>query len=126
MSERDMCDIYCYDPEKVDRVRRMLAEEDILRISQLFKVLADENRVRIVCALCREQELCVCDVANILGSSVATASHHLRTLRRQGVVKYRRMGKMAFYSLDNQDVKALISLAIPNQRVVRNGMCRQI
>ncbi|WP_438874044.1 ArsR family transcriptional regulator [Veillonella atypica] len=48
--------------------------------------MADENRTKIVFSLCQDDELCVCDVANIIGSSVATASHHLRTLHKQGIV----------------------------------------
>ncbi|AJH77260.1 bacterial regulatory, arsR family protein [Heyndrickxia coagulans DSM 1 = ATCC 7050] len=80
MSTKDTCEIYCYDEEKVNRIQGELAKHDISSVALLFKAIADENRTKIVFSLCQDDELCVCDVANIIGSSVATASHHLRTL----------------------------------------------
>lgn len=118
MVETDTCEIYCYDEEKVNRIQGILKNEtkELSRVVQLFKVLADENRSKIVYALCQDKELCVCDVANIIGSSVATASHHLRLLRKQGLVKYRKDGKMAFYSLDDEHIKQLISIAMTHRK----------
>jgi DNA-binding transcriptional ArsR family regulator len=120
MVEKDTCDIYCFDEEKVNRVQEQISRNGT-RLSaavQLFKALADENRTKVIYALCQEKELCVCDVANIIGSSVATASHHLRTLRGQGLVTYRREGKMAFYSLVDPSVKALMQLAVAQNQEV--------
>ena len=108
MSNKDNCEIYCYNEEKVNRIQEELQKEDISSVAQLFKALADENRAKISYALCQDDELCVCDIANIIGSSVATASHHLRTLHKQGIVKYRKEGKLAFYSLDDEHVKQLM------------------
>ncbi|MCI1859698.1 MAG: metalloregulator ArsR/SmtB family transcription factor [Sporolactobacillus sp.] len=118
MTEKDTCDIYCYDEAKVNRIQGILKNEadDLSRVVQLFKALADENRLKVIYALCQDKELCVCDVANIIGSSVATASHHLRTLRKQGLVKYRKNGKMAFYSLDDDHIKRLISIAMTHRK----------
>ncbi|MFT8312098.1 MAG: metalloregulator ArsR/SmtB family transcription factor [Sporolactobacillus sp.] len=118
MVEKDTCEIYCYDEEKVNRIQGILKNEteELTRIVQLFKALADENRSKIVFALCQDKELCVCDVANIIGSSIATASHHLRTLRKQGLVKYRKDGKMAFYSLDDEHIQQLISIAMTHRK----------
>lgn len=118
MVETDTCEIYCYDEEKVNRIQGVLKNEtkELSRVVQLFKVLADENRSKIVYALCQDKELCVCDVANIIGSSVATASHHLRLLRKQGLVKYRKDRKMAFYSLDDEQIKQLISIAMTHRK----------
>jgi len=70
-------------------------------MAKRFKALADETRMKIVFALSEEEELCVCDVAHIIGSSLATASHHLRTLRDLGLAKFRKEGKLAFYSLED-------------------------
>lgn len=78
--------------------------------------MADDTRMKIAYALCVEQELCVCDVANIIGSSVATASHHLRLLRNMGLAKYRKEGKLVFYSLDDDHVKQLILLAMVHSK----------
>lgn len=118
MSKKDSCEIYCYDEEKVNRIQGELEKEDLSTVAQLFKALADENRAKISYALCQDDELCVCDVANIIGSSVATASHHLRTLNKQGIVKYRKEGKLAFYSLDDEHVKQLIVIALAHQKEV--------
>lgn len=116
MSNQDTCEIYLYDEEKVNHVQELLQSEDIVHAVQLFKALADENRAKIAYALCHEKELCVCDVANIIGSSVATASHHLRMLSRQGIVNHHKDGKMVFYSLKDERIKPLISLALINHK----------
>lgn len=119
MSTKDACEIYLYDEEKVNRIQGKLQNVDIPRVSQLFKALADENRAKITYALCQAEELCVCDIANIIGSSVATASHHLRTLYKQGIVKYRKEGKLALYSLDDEHIKQLILIALSHNEEVK-------
>ncbi|MCT1901611.1 metalloregulator ArsR/SmtB family transcription factor [Oceanobacillus sojae] len=116
MVKKDMCEVYCYDEEKVHRIQDELQNENLSRVSQLFKVLADENRTKISYALCIDEELCVCDIANIIGSTVATASHHLRTLHKQKIVKYRKEGKLAFYSLDDEHIKQLILITLTHQK----------
>lgn len=122
MAKKDTCDIYCYDEEKVNRIQGDMEKEDISSVASLFKALADENRAKISYALCQEEELCVCDLANIIGSSVATASHHLRSLLRQGIVKLRKEGKLAFYSLDDEHIKQLILIALAHKKEVKvNG-----
>ena len=119
MSQKDTCDIYCYDEAKVNRIQGNMQNEDLSSVAKLFKALADENRAKISYALCQDEELCVCDVANIIGSTVATASHHLRTLHKQGLVKYRKEGKLAFYSLDDDHVKQLIMIALAHKKEVK-------
>lgn len=119
MSQKDTCDIYCYDEAKVNRIQGNMENEDLSSVAQLFKALADENRAKISYALCQDEELCVCDVANIIGSTVATASHHLRTLHKQGLVKVRKEGKLAFYSLDDDHVKQLIMIALAHKKEVK-------
>jgi len=119
MSQKDTCDIYCYDEAKVNRIQGNMQNEDLSSVAQLFKALADENRAKISYALCQDEELCVCDVANIIGSTVATASHHLRTLHKQGLVKVRKEGKLAFYSLDDDHVKQLIIIALAHKKEVK-------
>ncbi|KYD32577.1 ArsR/SmtB family transcription factor [Parageobacillus toebii] len=119
MSKKDTCEIYCYNEEKVNRIQGELQKEDISSVVQLFKALADENRAKIVYSLCQDEELCVCDIANIIGASVATTSHHLRTLYKQGIVKYRKEGKLAFYSLDDDHIKQLIMIALAHDKEVK-------
>jgi len=107
MTEKDTCELYCFDEVKVQRVQNSLSKQDISGMASMFKVAF---------ALCQEDELCVCDVANIIGSSLATASHHLRTLKKLGLVKYRKEGKLAFYSLEDEHVRQLINLASTHRK----------
>ena len=109
MAERgkENCDIFCIHPEKVERVKPgMLQPVTVQRMAATFKVLGDPTRIRILDALSRE-ELCVCDLALLLGMSSSAISHQLRVLRDARLVKYRKEGKMAFYSLDDNHVLTL-------------------
>lgn len=119
MGSKDTCDIYCFDEVKVNRIQGELGKENLSGAAQLFKALADENRAKISYALSRDEELCVCDIANIIGATVATASHHLRTLHKQGIVKFRKEGKLAFYSLDDDHIKQLIMIALEHGSEVK-------
>ena len=116
MKTSDTCEIFCYDEAKVMRVQERLRNIHVQDIAQLFKVLADETRLKVAYTLCEEEELCVCDVANITGVTMATASHHLRLLRKMGVVKSRKEGKLVFYSLHDERVKLYIQLAIRQEQ----------
>src|SRR5690625_5947128 len=102
---KDSCEIYCYDEEKVNRIQGELEKEDIFSVAQLFKAIADENRAKITFALYKGEELCVCDIANIIGVTVANASNHLRTLHNKEVVKFRKKGKLYFNSFIDKLVK---------------------
>ncbi|MDH8001286.1 ArsR/SmtB family transcription factor [Bacillus cereus] len=103
----DHCEIYCFDEVKVTYIKNSLPTEVIQKTSQLFKHMGDETRLKVLYAL-YEDELCVCDVANIIDSTVATASHHLRLLNNAGLTKKRKQGKLMFYSLKDSVVKKLI------------------
>lgn len=116
----DHCDIYCFDKAKVQRVQTALVTVDSFQTAQLFKALADPTRLKIAYALVLEEELCVCDVANIIDSSVATASHHLRLLRNMGLANYRKEGKLVFYSLHDTQIKQLIRLAFDHSKELSN------
>jgi ArsR family transcriptional regulator, lead/cadmium/zinc/bismuth-responsive transcriptional repressor len=120
MASKDTCDIYCYDEGKVNRIKGEIKHIDVASVAQLFKALADENRAKIAFCLCEDEELCVCDIASIIGSTVATASHHLRSLYKQGIVKYRKEGKLAFYSLDDDHIKQLILIALAHKEEVKS------
>jgi len=109
--EQDVCEVPCVDQTKVNRVQHQLEEPTIHEVSKLFKALSDETRLKIAYALTIEEELCVCDVANIVGATTATASHHLRHLKSLGLAKYRKEGKLVYYSLDDDHVKKLIQIA---------------
>lgn len=117
----DCCEIVCYDEEKVNRVKTHLENENTSTAANMFKALADHTRMKIAYALCTEEELCVCDVANVIQSSIATASHHLRLLKNMGLAKFRKEGKLVFYSLDDDHVKQLVMLAMAHSKEVHNG-----
>ncbi|GAB6259408.1 MULTISPECIES: ArsR/SmtB family transcription factor [Bacillaceae] len=116
---KDICDVHLHDEVKVNRIQVEMGQVDISSMSKLFKVIGDENRAKIAYALCTDEELCVCDLANIIGASMATTSHHLRTLYKHAIVKYRKEGKLAFYSLDDHHIKQLILIALEHQQEVR-------
>lgn len=119
MINKDTCEIYCYDEERVNRIQGNLQTVDISSVAQMLKAIADENRAKITYALCQEDELCVCDIANIIGVTVANASHHLRTLHKQGIVKFRKEGKLAFYSLDDEHIRQIMMIALALKKEVK-------
>lgn len=113
---KEVCEITCINEEKVNRVKQQLAKENTVDVAEIFKALSDDTRLKIAYALTVEDELCVCDVANIIGSTTATASHHLRKLYHSGLAKSRKEGKLVFYSLDDECVKQLIQIAFEHQK----------
>ncbi|MBU8905270.1 ArsR/SmtB family transcription factor [Desertibacillus haloalkaliphilus] len=116
MSKNDTCEIFSYDETKVKQIQELFLSEDLAQVAKFFKALADEKRTKIAYALTKEEELCVCDLATIIGASVATTSHHLRTMHKLGIVKYRKKGKLAFYSLDDDHVKQLLLITLAHQK----------
>jgi DNA-binding transcriptional ArsR family regulator len=114
---QDICSEYgiSIEEDAVDLRRGLL---DVAGLSELFKVLADETRTRIL-HLLSQRELCVCDMALILEMSLPAISHHLRLLKVMRLVAYRRDGKQVFYSLDDQHVVELISVAADHFREMR-------
>lgn len=84
------------------KLQRQMPPDSVLEDTEiLFGAMADRARLKILFAFADGEELCVCDVAHVLGVSISTASHHLRKLRDLRVLKYRNDGKMAYYSLRN-------------------------
>ncbi|WP_422443669.1 ArsR/SmtB family transcription factor [Thermoanaerobacterium sp. DL9XJH110] len=103
--DADFCDAFCLDEDKVKRLMGTVPEMSAL--AELFKVLADETRAKILYILSKE-ELCVCDIATILNTTVSNVSHHLRLLRASHLVKFRREGKQVYYTLDDDHVVHII------------------
>lgn len=111
----DICEVTCVEREKVQRLRDSIENQEVERMANMFKGLADKNRMKIVQALAVEGELCVCDAANLLNASTASTSHHLRYLRKIGLTKYRKEGKLVYYSLDDTHVQQIVELAADHQ-----------
>ena len=110
----DGCDVRLVDPERVASVRRCLP--DAATVEELaggvFALLADPGRLRLLMSLLEGGELCVCDLAAAAGMGESAASHALRLLRAHRVVKVRRAGRMAYYSLTDGHVRMLLDLGL--------------
>lgn len=117
-NQQDMCDVFSYDEQKVKKVSKLVQDVDFVPVSDVFKALSDVTRLKIAYALLQEDELCVCDVANIIGMTTASTSHHLRHLRNLRIAKSRKEGKLVFYSLDDEHVRQLVTMAIEHSREV--------
>lgn len=114
----DLCNVPCFKENLVRRVQRELpSDDDLADAVSLFSALSDRARLKIILALRRGEELCVCDVAHVLNLSVSTASHHLRKLRDLRVLKYRNDGKMAYYSLRDKAAADLVADALEKAEV---------
>lgn len=101
----DLCDCDVIHGDVVDKVKLNMPEEDVLYdLSDFFKVFADSTRVKIMWAL-DESEMCVCDMAVLLGMTKSAISHQLRALREANLVKFRREGKVVYYSLSDDHVR---------------------
>src|SRR5512136_452708 len=104
-----VCEIFSFDEALVTRIKKQIA--GLEGLARIFKVLGDETRARIVYALSQADQLCVCDIAQIVGLSLPAVSHHLRVLRELGIARARKEGKMVFYSLADDHVAALVRQA---------------
>jgi len=103
-----ICEVRVIHPEEVEEARKSLPEDEVsARMAELFKAMGDRNRLRILLCLVRG-EMCVCDLSAALELSESLVSHQLRVLRNLHLVRFRKEGKMAFYSLDDRHVELLL------------------
>lgn len=109
MTIKDTCEVTVVHEDVVQRVQEALP--DLGGMVHIFKALADETRLKIAYSLTLEEEMCVCDVAAVIQSSTATASHHLRYLRENSLASSRRKGRMVYYSLADTHVYQLVKIA---------------
>lgn len=110
MNDNDICDIQCINENSVKGVKSQMPQDETFQlISDHFKVLSDPTRVKILYALTQE-EICVCDLAAVLEITDSAVSHQLRLLRDKDLVKFRKEGKMAYYSLSNNDIIDMIKM----------------
>jgi len=110
--QSDVCKLFCYNKTKVNALKEsMLTETKITKLTDIFKVLGDNTRTKILLSLSKE-ELCVCDISHVLDLSLSAVSHQLRLLRNLGLVKYRNEGRMAFYTLVDEHIMKLVEEGI--------------
>ena len=109
--DNDCCDVQETHQEAVQQVLgHMPPEDELLDLAELFKVFGDTTRIKILYVLF-EAELCVCDIAEILGISQSAISHQLRIIKQAKLIKNRRDGKTVYYSLADDHVKTIIGMA---------------
>lgn len=116
MKNCDLCEENIIHPESIDSVKnKMISHSEILSLSEIFKALCDTTRIKILYAL-SINELCVCDIAEIIEMSQSAVSHQLRVLRTMRLVKYRKEGKSVYYSLNDQHVVDLFNQGLEHIR----------
>lgn len=110
--DTDVCEGLCEHDQIVCLAKaEMLVDEDARQIAETFKILGDPTRIKILHALSR-RELCVCDISAIVAMGQSAVSHQLRLLRGARLVKYRKEGKMVWYSLDDAHISLLLAQGI--------------
>ncbi len=114
--EENGCEVRVVHMNRVKRARELaISESELNRLALTYKVLGDPNRLKIVMAL-RDIEMCVCDLAALLGVSESAVSHQLRRLKDLALVKGRREGQIIYYSLDDDHVAGLLNIGLGHVR----------
>jgi DNA-binding transcriptional ArsR family regulator len=109
----DECGVKLVDPDKVAQVATAMPQEvDVVDLADVFALLGEPGRLRLLVALLEAGELCVCDLAAVTRMSESAVSHALRLLRAHRVVSVSRRGRMAFYRLDDGHVRMLLDLGL--------------
>ena len=114
VSALDLCVVRVVDRKKVEAVREaMPPDHDVIEAADVFSLLGDANRLRLLIALLEGGEMCVCDLAAAAGISESSASHAVRWLRAHRIVSApRRQGRMAYYRLEDAHVRMLLDVAL--------------
>lgn len=116
MERLPVCDCESVHQDLVDAVKPQLLDgAEAIDLASLFKLFGDGTRVRIMQAL-RLHELCVCDLACLLGMTKSAISHQLKALRLSNLVKFCREGQNVFYSLADEHVEAILDLGLDHLR----------
>lgn len=107
--ETECCDVVVTHMDRIEEVKKRMPEEGVLReLADFYKVFGDATRIRILCVLL-QAEVCVCDLAELLGMTQSAISHQLRVLKQMKLVKNRRDGKTVYYSLADGHIQTIIS-----------------
>lgn len=116
LPDNEGCLVRIIHPERVEQARsNIINGKELSRLTAIFKALADPSRLLIVMAL-REGEMCVCDLAALLGVSESAVSHQLRRLRDLALVRTRRDAQCLYYSLDDHHVAELLAVGLEHVR----------
>lgn len=104
-----------------DTKEKMLKFQTFENVASFFKIMGDATRVRILFAL-DQNEMCVCDIANVLSMSKSSISHQLKLLRDSGIVKCKKIGKEVFYSLDDEHIQKVFEIGVEHIEHKEKGM----
>lgn len=108
-TEVECCDVTCVHNQIIEAVKEKMPAEELLKeLADFYKVFGDATRIKILCVLLRS-EMCVCDLAEMLGMTQSAISHQLRVLKQMKLVKNRREGKTVYYSLADGHIQNIIS-----------------
>ena len=108
----ETCNCNVIHKDAVEKVRNIMPQDEKLNIlADFFKVFGDPTRLKILSALF-EEELCVCDISALLNMTQSAVSHQLRLLKKSHIVKFRREGKVVYYSLDDGHIKSIVDQGI--------------
>ena len=111
-NKSSVCDCEVIHADIVEAVKKQMpSEEKLYDLADFFKIFGDSTRIKILWALDNE-EMCVCDLAVLLNMTKSAVSHQLKTLRQEKLVKYRKEGKTAIYSLLDNHVKDIIEIGL--------------
>lgn len=103
-----VCELTVIHKETIEKVsQKMYSDEILYDLGDFFKLLGDSTRIKILTAL-SHSEMCVCDIANLLGMTQSAISHQLRVLKQGRLVKHKKIGKVVYYSLDDDHVKQIV------------------
>ena len=103
-----VCEVDIVDEKKVEEAREKIKDLDqVHEMADIFKLLGEPTRLKIILAL-NKSELCVCDLAAAIDSTISAVSHQLRLLRNARLVKYRKAGKLVYYSIEDEHIDTLI------------------
>lgn len=106
--DENLCEITIIHEDVVKEVKKIMPKDDeIYDLAEFFKVFADSTRMKMIYAL-MENELCVCDLANIVNTTQSAISHQLKILRQSKLVKFRKEGKVVYYSLDDEHISQIL------------------
>ena len=112
MENINECDCNIIHKDAVNKALKSKPErEELERLSEVFKLLGDITRTQILWVL-DKNEMCVCDIANVLSMTKSAVSHQLATLRRSGIVKCRKSGKEVYYTLDDDHIVKLFEIGL--------------
>ena len=115
-SKELLCGEKCPHYNKIEEVKKKEPTfDEIIEMADMFKLFADSSRLKIICSILNN-ELCVCDLCELLNLTQSNVSHQLQLLRTSKLVKYRKVGKQVYYSLKDEHVERIITMALDHIR----------